>query len=320
MTTWLNQVAPQISMLWRGRWKSGDVEPARSLYDHEMVLVTEGSCFVRIGKREREVRAGEYIIIPPDTVHVTTTGADGVYRWCVHFDWIPASRKGPHRYCCYYPKRPSPAKICRAPAFVPTALFEGGWQAGGPVLGLLETLFHRWQTGRQFEQTLCRATFLELLVCLLWPRQKTRVPHRKIQTKEGSAMDLAWAVKDLLDGDSFAVAPAHDGTHSTSAKAQCATKDKNSVQARLASLGFSYPHLCRRFREKFGVTPVEYKTARRLEYAKALLSNRKLPVAEVAEAAGFRDQGYFTRRFRRQNGMTPSAFRREHSSFPPLTP
>lgn len=50
----------------------------------------------------------------------------------------------------------------------------------------------------------------------------------------------------------------------------------------------------------------------RNRYAKDLLCDRQLNIGEVAEMAGYPDIRYFSRFFRRMNGMTPSQFRSRH--------
>jgi AraC-like DNA-binding protein len=281
MTRWLEAISPQLNVLWRGKWKRGAVEPGRYLYDHELVMVLEGSCVVQVGRREHRLGEGCYLIVPPEEFHATTVDVEGVYRCCVHFDWIFQARTQPHPICCYYPERPEPGRIAPTPPYVPEKLFSGRFAPDGPVPALIETLFHRWQTGDALSRAACRATFLEILLNLIWRDQGRRPPPDR-------STQLAYAVKALLDRSGGS---------------------PEGLQELLPTLGFSYAHLCRLFRRKFGVTPGEYRTAIRLEKAKTLLRNPRLSVTEVAAAVGFCDPGYFARRFRRQNATPPSGFR-----------
>jgi AraC-like DNA-binding protein len=66
---------------------------------------------------------------------------------------------------------------------------------------------------------------------------------------------------------------------------------------------------CREFKAAFQVTFVEYLASYRMEQAKRLLGNPNMPVADVAAAVGFNDPSYFTRVFRRQEGVSPSEYR-----------
>ena len=68
-------------------------------------------------------------------------------------------------------------------------------------------------------------------------------------------------------------------------------------------------HLARAFRKHFGCTPGEYVRHLRIEFASRELSKSDTPLVEIALAAGFAHQSHFSRIFKRQTGMTPSAFR-----------
>jgi AraC-like DNA-binding protein len=66
---------------------------------------------------------------------------------------------------------------------------------------------------------------------------------------------------------------------------------------------------CREFKAAFGVTFVEFLANYRMIQAKRLLTNPTIAVADVAEAVGFSDPSYFTRVFRKQEGVSPSEYR-----------
>lgn len=66
---------------------------------------------------------------------------------------------------------------------------------------------------------------------------------------------------------------------------------------------------CREFKSAFGMTYGEYLARYRMSQAKRLLANPSMAVADVAGAVGFADPSYFTRVFRRQEGLSPSEYR-----------
>ena len=83
--------------------------------------------------------------------------------------------------------------------------------------------------------------------------------------------------------------------------------------AELAAEAQVHPgHLSRAFRRHFGCTISAYLRRLRLEWAKAELMEPDRPLGRIAFEAGFADQSEFSRRFRREVGMTPSQFRRTH--------
>lgn len=66
---------------------------------------------------------------------------------------------------------------------------------------------------------------------------------------------------------------------------------------------------CREFKSAFGATFLEYLCNYRIAKAKQLLANPAMSVTDVAAAVGFTDPSYFTRIFRKQEGISPSEFR-----------
>jgi AraC family L-rhamnose operon transcriptional activator RhaR/AraC family L-rhamnose operon regulatory protein RhaS len=65
------------------------------------------------------------------------------------------------------------------------------------------------------------------------------------------------------------------------------------------------------FARVLGVSFTEYLNGLRLHYARGLLLGSRLSLGEIAEAAGYRSPEYFSFAFRRSEGVSPSAFRRE---------
>jgi AraC family transcriptional regulator len=68
-------------------------------------------------------------------------------------------------------------------------------------------------------------------------------------------------------------------------------------------------HFSRSFKRAAGVGLQRYVIQRRLERAKRLLRQTHLPIALIAQEAGFADQSHLTQIFRREIGVTPGRFR-----------
>jgi AraC-like DNA-binding protein len=69
------------------------------------------------------------------------------------------------------------------------------------------------------------------------------------------------------------------------------------------------------FRRVIGVTPKAYVQRARLRLAQHLLITSTVPVADVAEQAGFASPHHFSHVFRREMCTTPSAFRKDFWPF-----
>ncbi len=68
-------------------------------------------------------------------------------------------------------------------------------------------------------------------------------------------------------------------------------------------------HLVRTFTADFGVPPLTYLAARRLDVAAHLVATTDRGIADIASAVGLTDANYFSRRFKQRFGLTPSAYR-----------
>lgn len=78
-------------------------------------------------------------------------------------------------------------------------------------------------------------------------------------------------------------------------------------------LGVTPQHTCLLFQQTMGIRPIAYLTRYRLSKAKELLLQPlDLEVREVARQVGYEDCSYFIKLFKRQEGITPSAFRSMH--------
>jgi AraC family transcriptional regulator of arabinose operon len=77
--------------------------------------------------------------------------------------------------------------------------------------------------------------------------------------------------------------------------------------SRLANL--SYCQLFRLFKRHLDLSPQQYIERQRVEYAKKLLSLNHLSIKEVALQIGFVNPLYFSRRFQKATGLSPSQYR-----------
>ena len=78
--------------------------------------------------------------------------------------------------------------------------------------------------------------------------------------------------------------------------------------------GLSRAHFSREFRRAFGESPHAYLLTRRLERAGALLRSTDRSIVDICFSVGLRSVGSFTASFKRNHGVSPTAYR---LSFPP---
>lgn len=76
--------------------------------------------------------------------------------------------------------------------------------------------------------------------------------------------------------------------------------------------GLSKNLFIKAFHEAFSMTPWHYLTTIRLNAVRRLLETTDKPLADIAAETGFFDQSHLTRVFKKERGMTPGEYRRQH--------
>jgi AraC-like DNA-binding protein len=76
------------------------------------------------------------------------------------------------------------------------------------------------------------------------------------------------------------------------------------------AVGLTPGHLTTVVGRRTGRTVAQWIAERRMREARRLLADTELAVVEIASHVGYREAGYFVRRFRAAHGVTPGAWRR----------
>ena len=73
-------------------------------------------------------------------------------------------------------------------------------------------------------------------------------------------------------------------------------------------------HLLREFKKRTGLTPLEYTNMFRLALAKQRLQSSDMSIEQTALSVGFCNHSYFTKCFRKTEGITPESYRKQFKS------
>jgi AraC-like DNA-binding protein len=82
------------------------------------------------------------------------------------------------------------------------------------------------------------------------------------------------------------------------------------LQELASACRLSSSHFSQAFKQTVGCPPHQWLLHQRVEQAKNLILNTKLPLCEIALATGFADQSHFTRVFSQRVKASPAAWRR----------
>lgn len=85
--------------------------------------------------------------------------------------------------------------------------------------------------------------------------------------------------------------------------------DELSLGSLSARFHLDESYLSRRFKQLAGVNLTLYIARKRVEQAKALLADNEASITEVAQTVGYDDYAYFSRVFKKLEGVSPRAYR-----------
>jgi len=93
-------------------------------------------------------------------------------------------------------------------------------------------------------------------------------------------------------------------------KIQADVSSDHTLASLAVEAGYSRSHFLRAFAATVGMSPHQYVLKVRLKYARALITDTSLSVAEIAVHCGFASDAHLSRTFQYQYGIPPSLYRR----------
>lgn len=93
-------------------------------------------------------------------------------------------------------------------------------------------------------------------------------------------------------------------------------REVNTIEEIITSIPSSRRNLVRRFKQATGITPIEYLQKTRVEAAKQLLVHSRQSILEIMLESGYNDFKSFRLIFKKNVGMTPTAYRKKFNGMP----
>ena len=250
----------------------------------ELFMPLDGPARFRMGEQEVELQPGDLLVVDNLKLHhvVDFPGFDTrviVISFLPEFVYSLGSPS--HDYAFLLPFY---SKVERRP-HVLRAADANAPGAQDALSRLLECYFVGAK--KPFFQAGAKAFLLELLYHLAAHFRASEVLKWEFMRQQERSLRL----KKLFD---------HIGAHP-------AERLSVSEASRLA--GMSAPQFMKNFKQVAGMTLVAYMNHVRLANAARLLRETDRTIADIADAAGFSDQSYFDKRFKRGFGRTPKEFR-----------
>ncbi len=86
--------------------------------------------------------------------------------------------------------------------------------------------------------------------------------------------------------------------------------EHHSLENLAKMIGFTPNYFSRRFKARYGTTPITYQHRLRMQAAANLLLTTEQPIKTIADQVGFSDIYFFSRMFKKYKGAPPGTFRK----------
>ena len=258
------------------RTSDGFLHHKRSMELHVLIAILKGTLYLRVDGENVVVRSGQYILLRAGEEHEGWKASEGElsYFW-MHFSEQPSeSVENPKNYY-HFPMIGTLPLTQRV-----TTLFR-------QLLDLSRT----WQEEQGQMLDYCCSTLLMELTLEMNRESHKGEALKAGEKKEQSKPQVQQAIREAAD---YITMNCH----------------KQMDPAMVAHhLHYNPDYFASLFRKQTGMTITQYLNKMRIELAKRLLVNENVSIKEAAYSSGFQDEKYFMRIFKRQEGMTPLAYK-----------
>ncbi|MFC5405863.1 helix-turn-helix domain-containing protein [Cohnella soli] len=286
-------ISPYVRFVHEIELPAGSRVPDRVIYDHELIYVVQGSGSIRIENRLHTIKGGDLVYIQPHLFNKMTIDDEAPMQcFAVHFDYVFLGEGMDFSPYSVYLGLPSdggePAEekwlgqrptVEVADLDIPETLRPAAVQ---PFYEAFRELRIRFEESRMDSWIWLKAGMLRLIGLI----------HGELMTKEGVRIDHTHA-------DLVLSAIAYMEEHFTE-------KINAGLLAKRAALTPKYFGTI--FRQATGQSISDYLLRLRLEEAKRLLRLKKYSVQQVAERVGIGDLYYFSKLFKRAEGISPKRY------------
>ncbi|MEI8195119.1 MAG: AraC family transcriptional regulator [Phycisphaerae bacterium] len=264
---------PEIEMLGWSRFR----EAAHALHEHrhpgafEICFIVRGRVDWWAGNKVYEVGPGDVYVTQPDEPH---GGVNALMHPCELY-WVlvrVSSSRGESLW----------RNIIQGLRQIERRLFRGGTAVPEIFERLMEEHRRRGPDSGAVSRVWLEGLLLEVL------RSHAAADVRRQGDSLGQTVPIQRAVRWMVD--------------------HVEESYRLEQLAQVAGRGLSQFHS--RFQTETGYTPGELRTRFRVERAKLLLREQRLPVTQIAQRLGFSTSQYFATTFRKYTGLTPREYRR----------
>lgn len=255
--------------------KEISTEPLLTMHHHrsyELYYLVRGEREYFIEDRFYMVSEGDLVLIPRKVFH--RTAGEGGLRFLVHFT------------DAFLQKFFTPAMLEPLLQGLPS-VFRGPQRDREHILSLLETLLNEYtRTGRESgsQEEMLLGGYLYQILFAIHRGQNGYVP--RTDTDERITQIIQYINENYSHINDISQISAH--------------------------FYISKYHLCRLFTKNLGITLVSYLNTIKIREACAMLQAGCSNITQIALQCGFNSSSYFCKVFKKERGISPSEYRKQH--------
>lgn len=275
------RVDKPFSYNWAGKFEAPDenwIHMTRELVDYELILMTEGILYIAASEKEYTVKKGEYALLVPPCHQFGLKPSKCSFYW-VHFSYND-SRNDHHTYADHEIQGALPREEKRI--LLPDIAKIPGPDRMIVQMKQLQDCDRKYQNRNQ-NSFLLTAALCELYSQLYLPGGAfVKQEHMQLYT-------------DIVDYISWRI------------------RDNIRVSEIAAYFGYNEKYITTFFKRTGGTSLKSYILNRKMELAKAMLTDTNLPIAQIGYDIGFSDNHNFSSAFKKVTGQSPSGYRNTYS-------
>lgn len=247
--------------------------PASRSTIHSVLYITEGEAVMKIGSEQYKIQQDEMLFVPAGQVFSFQTGDRNKGYLCgLHTDMLIGKfgKEDPLKEFEFL-------RVWGNPMITPDQ------QTSGHILHILKRLLLDYSENGLKNQDIIQSYLLAMLC-------EVRSAYKPLSaSNQASSVTITNKFKELIFSS---------------------IKDKHLVTDYASLLNISPNHLNKTVKAITGKSPTKWIDEAIVLEAKVLLCQSASPISQISVEVGFDDQSYFTRLFKKYEGMTPSEFRK----------
>lgn len=276
------KVDKPFSFNWTGKFEAPDenwIHMTRELLDFELIIMTEGTLYIAADDRKYTVNSGEYVLLCPPCHQYGLRPSKCSFYW-IHFTYNEY-RNNPVCHDDTEIHGPLPAEETRI--LLPET-------ARVPRLDRMIVLLKQLQdSDRKYRNINQNAFTLTGILCELYSQLylsggRITMKGEKVQLYTDITDYISWRIRENIRVSEIA-----------------------------AYFGYNEKYITTFFKKASGSSLKSYILNRKMELAKAMLTDTNTPIAQIGYDIGFSDNHNFSSAFKKVTSQSPSEYRNTYA-------